>query len=161
MVVHMYRWLGARVVFMTESYGRRTKLPMFEDVRVGFFGVRLAGLVTREVGHSLTVAVLSAAVPAPFQQGSAVPASQRRSSKVVSFCSPLSQGGIQGGCMQIRNLPPTGQELRLGKEGSHAVRETNLHQAEVLNALTAHPRYVYRIRRTRRMTRRPAEKSVA
>ena len=138
---------------------------MFEDVRVGFFGVRLAGLVTREVGHSLTVAVLSAAVPAPFQQASAVPASQRRSSKVVSFCSPLYQGGIQGGRIRIKNLPrplpPTGQELRLGKEGSHAVRETNLHQAEVLNALTAHPRYVYRNRRARWMTRRPAEKSVA
>ena len=41
---------------MTESYGRRTELPMFEDVLEGFFSMRFSGRVTRVVVHSLTVA---------------------------------------------------------------------------------------------------------
>ena len=37
------RRFGSPWVLMTESYGRRTKLPMIEYVLEGFFGVRLAG----------------------------------------------------------------------------------------------------------------------
>ena len=85
------------------------------------------------------------------QTGTNVPDLALYCSKVTLFGPHLE------GCGGIKNLP---QPL-LGKEGSHAAREMNLHQTEVLNALTAHPRYVYRIRRTRRMTRRPAEKAVA